>query len=50
VNLWKRVKHYPEVILVEGLLDLAVLWLAGFCNANLRLGQPLECTPAAAAL
>ena len=27
---WERVKHCPEVILVEGLFDLAVLWQAGF--------------------
>ena len=31
---WERVKHCPEVILVEGLFDLAALWQAGFRNAT----------------
>jgi DNA primase len=39
---WERVKHYPEVILVEGLFDLAVLWQAGFRNATCALGSHLN--------
>jgi len=27
---WDSVRHFPEVILVEGLFDLAALWQAGF--------------------
>jgi DNA primase len=36
------VKHCPEVILVEGLFDLAVLWQAGFRNATCALGSHLN--------
>src|SRR5262252_7968093 len=39
---WERVKHYPEVILVEGLFDLAVLCQAGFRNATCALGNHLN--------
>jgi len=39
---WSRVKHYPEVILVEGLLDLAVLWQAGFRNVTCAMGSHLN--------
>ena len=39
---WERVKHYPEVILVEGLFDLAVLWQAGFHNATCTMGSHLN--------
>jgi DNA primase len=39
---WERVKHYPEVILVEGLLDLAVLWQAGFRNVTCAMGSHLN--------
>ena len=39
---WERVKHCPEVILVEGLFDLAVLWQAGFRNATCALGSHLN--------
>ena len=31
---WGQVRQYPEVILVEGLFDCAVLWEAGFYNLN----------------
>jgi DNA primase len=36
------VKHCPEVILVEGLFDLAVLRQAGFRNATCALGSHLN--------
>jgi hypothetical protein len=26
---WQTIRHYPEIILVDGLFDLAVLWQAG---------------------
>jgi DNA primase len=35
---WTQVRQYPEVILVEGLFDCAVLWEAGFYNATCSLG------------
>src|SRR6266542_6969248 len=41
---WDSVRRYSTVILVEGLLDLAVLWQAGFRNATCALGTHL--TPA----
>ena len=39
---WERVRRYPEVILVEGLFDCAVLWEAGFHNATCSLGTNLN--------
>jgi DNA primase len=36
---WDRVKHCPEVILVEGLFDLAALRRAGFRNVTCALGR-----------
>ena len=39
---WQRVKHCSEVILVEGLFDLAVLWQAGFHNATCAMGSHLN--------
>jgi len=36
------VNHYSEVILVEGLFDLVVLWQAGFRNATCALGSHLN--------
>ena len=30
--LWEQVRRYAEVILVEGLFDYAVVWLAGCCH------------------
>lgn len=39
---WDRVKHCTEVILVEGLFDLAALWQAGFRNATCALGSHLN--------
>jgi DNA primase len=39
---WTQVRQYPEVILVEGLFDCAVLWEAGFHNATCSLGTHLN--------
>jgi DNA primase len=38
---WSTVSKHPEVILVEGLLDLAVLWQAGFINTTCAFGVHL---------
>ena len=35
---WSTVGQHSEVILVEGLLDLAVLWQAGFLNTSCAFG------------
>ena len=41
---WDKVRQYPEIILVEGLFDLAVLWQAGFHNVTCALERDsLEC-------
>jgi DNA primase len=40
--LWQQVRHCPEVILVEGLFDYAVLWQAGFHNVTCSLGNRLN--------
>jgi DNA primase len=39
---WAQVRQYPEVILVEGLFDYAVLWEAGFHNVTCSLGTHLN--------
>ena len=39
---WEQVRRYPEVILVEGLLDYAVLWQAGFHNVTCSMGNHLN--------
>jgi DNA primase len=39
---WDQVRQYPEVILVEGLFDYAVLWEAGFHNVTCSLGAHLN--------
>jgi DNA primase len=39
---WEHVCRYPEVILVEGLFDYAVLWQAGFRNATCSMGTQLN--------
>lgn len=39
---WQQVRRYPEVILVEGLFDYAVLWQAGFRNVTCSLGSHLN--------
>jgi DNA primase len=39
---WEQVRHHPEVILVEGLFDYAVLWQAGFHNVTCAIGSHLN--------
>jgi DNA primase len=39
---WEQVRQCPEVILVEGLFDYAVLWQAGFHNVTCALGTNLN--------
>jgi DNA primase len=39
---WEQARLYPEVILVEGLLDYAVLWQGGFQNVTCSLGTHLN--------
>jgi DNA primase len=39
---WEQVRQYPEVILVEGLFDYAVLWQAGFRNVTCSMGTHLN--------
>jgi DNA primase len=39
---WERAQRFPEVILVEGLFDYAVLWQAGFHNLTCSLGNHLN--------
>jgi DNA primase len=38
---WEQARQYPNVILVEGLFDYAVLWQAGFHNVTCSLGNHL---------
>ena len=42
---WDQARLYPEVILVEGLFDYAVLWQAGFHNVTCSLGTQSQCAP-----
>jgi DNA primase len=39
---WEQVRRHPEVILVEGLFDYAVLWQAGFYNVTCAMGNHLN--------
>ena len=39
---WDQVQQCPEVILVEGLFDYAVLWQAGFYNVTCAMGSHLN--------
>lgn len=39
---WEKVRHYPEIILVEGLFDYAALRQAGFSNVTCLLGSHLN--------
>jgi DNA primase len=39
---WAQAQSFPEVILVEGLFDYAVLWEAGFRNVTCSLGAHLN--------
>ena len=49
---WAQARSYPEVILVEGLFDYAVLWEAGFRNVTCSLGtrSRLQCANCAIVL
>jgi DNA primase len=38
---WESVRQFRNVILVEGLFDLAVLWQAGFRNTTCAIGTHL---------
>ena len=40
--LWEDVRRCPEVIVVEGLFDYAVLWQAGLRNVTCSLGNHLN--------
>jgi DNA primase len=40
--LWEDVRRCPDVILVEGLFDYAVLWQAGLRNVTCSLGNHLN--------
>ncbi len=39
---WEQVRRSPEIILVEGLFDYAVLWQAGFRNVTCSMGTHLN--------
>jgi DNA primase len=39
---WEQVRRYPEVILVEGLFDYAVLWQACFRQVTCSMGNHLN--------
>ena len=39
---WEQARRYPEVILVEGLFDYAVLWQADFPQVTCSLGTHLN--------
>jgi len=39
---WERVRRCPEVIVVEGLFDYAVLWQAGFHHVTCSMGSHLN--------
>jgi DNA primase len=41
---WEKVRHYPQIVLVEGLFDWATLWQAGFRNVTCSLGTGLNAT------
>jgi len=41
---WESVRHFPELILVEGLLDLAILWQLGFRHTTSAIGTHLTPT------
>lgn len=40
--LWEHARPHTEVILVEGLLDYAVMWQAGFRNLTCAMGTQLN--------
>src|SRR6266849_6519689 len=39
---WEQARRYPEVILVEGLFDYAVLWQDGLHNVTCAMGTHLN--------
>jgi DNA primase len=39
---WEQVRREPEIILMEGLFDYAVLWQAGFRNVTCSMGSHLN--------
>ena len=39
---WQQIRHCPQIILVEGLFDFAVLWQAGFHNVTCSMGNHLN--------
>ena len=39
---WRQVRSCPQIVLVEGLFDWAVLWQAGFRNVTRSLGSGLH--------
>jgi len=39
---WARAQLFPSILVVEGLLDLAALWQAGFANAVAIMGSHLN--------
>src|SRR5713101_4194023 len=39
---WAQAQSYPEVILVEGLFEYAVVWQAGFRNVTCSMGNHLN--------
>jgi DNA primase len=41
---WESVRHFRDVILVEGLFDLAMLWQMGFRNTTCAIGTHLTPT------
>src|SRR5450631_2588758 len=41
---WESVRYFSNIILVEGLFDLGVLWQAGFRNTTCALGTHLTST------
>ena len=47
---WEQVRSYPEVILVEGLFDYAVLVAGRLSQRHLLAGNPSQCAPVSATL
>jgi DNA primase len=39
---WEKIRRCPDIILVEGMFDLAALWQAGFRNATCAMGSYLN--------
>ena len=47
---WEQARHYPEVILVEGLFDYAVSVAGRLSQRHLLAGNPSQCAPVPATL